>query len=1416
MNFFNNLKVGTKILSGFIIILTLMGIVGGLAIFQFIQVKNTLTDLTDNLAKDQYLSEQLVAHILLVRFYANQFIRGHKHESLARFKEEFAHFEELLAKADIDITKDERVKMLTDIKAKAQAYRKNFQQVVQLMDKRDKTLLEILNVQGPLAEDKLEQLRESAFQANDAIASFYAGNAQRALLLIRLNVFKYLEEGEKKWIEKFEKHYQEAQMAFDKLNEELQDVTRRQLAQTARIAIEKYHQGFTGLQADYSKQNQIIETQLNVIGPQVRKTASKMSDSVTDDFDSANQKTHGLVDQTRWQLFMTMMIAILMGVGFALIISRSITVPLGRVIEMSHKIAKGNMNQIVDIQSSHKMKQLISRQDEIGNIGRAYDTLANYFKSIIDDLVQVSQGLMKGDLRVIPQAEYQGDFAQIKTALQTALSNLQLVVEDIVQMSKKLLVDSKQRVVAKAEYHGDFKPIKDALETASLKLVKTNTQNLIQDWLKTGQTQLNDKISGEQDMVQLAKNIITFLATYLEMPVGLFYLFEETKNDKKPRLKLIASYAYNHRTGVSCEFLVGEGLVGQAALEKKEILITKVPDNYYVRIRSGLGQALPRTVIVYPFSYEDSLKGVIELASFKTISDTQRAFLTQVMPNIGIAVNSAESRFRVQILLEESQSQAEELQSQQEELQSQQEELRYTNEELEGRTKDLEQQKEDIRQKNLALEQTQVEMKKAKEAIETKAKELELASQYKSDFLANMSHELRTPLNSLLILAQLLANNKTGNLNEKQVEYAQTIHSAGSDLLTLINEILDLSKVEAGKIEMLMEEAVLRDLVATIDQKFRHLAEDKGLDFQITVADGLPPVINTDQQRLKQILNNLLSNAFKFTSTGEVRLALQYPDNKDDMAAMGLESAKTLAFSVSDTGIGIPKDKQMLIFEAFQQVDGTTSRRFGGTGLGLSISRQLARLLGGEIKLSSEEGRGSTFILYLPETFSTPSTPNKTASLPSPLFEGQSNSPTPLSIGTEYSSDTLKHFDNRPHIADDRDILTEEDKSLLVIEDDRKFSRILMQLAREKAFKCIIAEEGKTGLQLAEKYRPSAIILDIGLPQMDGCRVMEILKENPNTRHIPVHFMSASDQKQDAKKMGAIGYSVKPINMTEIGEAFKKIESFITKTTQNVLVFVDNEERQQAILKIVGGEDIQLTTVATTTRALQELELTLFDCMILDVDVEEQSGLKILEQRQSENSFSQTPVIIYAERKLTPDEETSLQRYADNITIKTVSSPERLLDEATLFLHQVETRLPNDKQEMLQMVHDREAILAHKKVLIVDDDMRNSFALTTALEEKEMTIVIAENGKEALTKLEQHEDIRIVLMDIMMPEMDGYEAIKEIRKRPHFRQLPIIALTAKAMKGDRIKCLDAGANDYLAKPVDTDKLLSLIRIWLYK
>jgi signal transduction histidine kinase/CheY-like chemotaxis protein/methyl-accepting chemotaxis protein len=1131
----------------------------------------------------------------------------------------------------------------------------------------------------------------------------------------------------------------------------------------------------------------------------------------------------------------------------AVVVGNSIVKPLLAVTAIARQLAAGKLNQTIEINSrdeiglmSQAFQQMISNlrlviadmvnvsqglaagnllvtpqaeyQGDFILIKRAMETALSSLWRVIEDLVQVSQGLAAGNLRIAVQAEYRGDFVQIKNALETSLTGLRQVIEDSVQVLQGLAQGNLQ-VMPKAEYNGEFAQLKEALATTATKLTEATSKNLTQNWLKTGQMQLSMQMSGEQELVKLAKNIITFLATYLEMPVGLFYLLEGSERTPTARLKLIASYAYTHRKGLSSEFPIGEGLVGQAALERKTILMTKVPDHYYIHILSGLGQALPRQVLVQPFLYEETVKGVIELATFKPITELQQEFLVQVMPGIGIAVNTAQSRSRLQELLQQSQtqteelqSQAEELQSQTEELQSQQEELTQINEELQERTKELERQKEDIRDKNAVLERTQ-------QVIEAKAKEVELASKYKSEFLANMSHELRTPLNSMLILAQLLAENKLGNLTEKQLEYAQTIQSAGVDLLKLINDILDLSKIEAGRMEVNLEDVSLNTLVEAFEKKFRPVADSKGLAFQITTTKDLPPVLHTDAQRLQQIINNLLSNAFKFTSQGGVTLTISKTE------------IQNFSFAVTDTGIGIPKDKQEIIFEAFQQVDGTTSRRFGGTGLGLSISRELANLLGGKIRLHSEAGKGSTFTLYLPDTL--PSTmpieasqvvaeaTTKVAILPStaPVI---TTPPTTVAV-----NETVTDQEGSPitteEIVDDRQALKLTDKSLLIIEDDWKFSRILMEIAHEKHFQCLLAEDGQTGLQLATQYQPTAIIMDIGLPKMDGGTVMEKLKDNPLTRHIPVHFVTASDQqKREVKKMGAIGYLLKPVTMEQLGSAFKKIENFIAKSVKNLLVVVDNEARHREILELVDNKDVKITQTATRASAFQYLQTTPCDCIILDVDVEQRAGFQLLEQLCREEGLSQIPVIIYTAREVTPQEEMTLHQYDNNLTVKMVHSPERLLEEATLFLHQVESRLPKEKRNMLQRMYNKEAILKSKKVLIVDDDTRNTFALLTVLEEKEMEVIVGNNGQEALELLNQHPEIDLVLMDIMMPEMDGYEATQKIRAQERFRKLPVIALTAKAMKGDKAKCIEAGANDYLSKPVDIDKLISLMRVWLYR
>jgi signal transduction histidine kinase/DNA-binding response OmpR family regulator/methyl-accepting chemotaxis protein len=1103
----------------------------------------------------------------------------------------------------------------------------------------------------------------------------------------------------------------------------------------------------------------------------------------------------------------------------AILIANSIAKPILVITEAARKLATDDAT-LTGIDTT-ELDKIIVRKDEVGDIGRAYDTLANYFKALSEDFVQVSQGIAVGNLRITPTAEYKGDFVQVKDSLEMALSNLRSVIEDIVQVSQQLAEGGKN-VIAKAEYRGDFLQVKNALETAAGKLAEATTNNAAQNWLKTGQAQLNNQMSGEQDIVTLAKNIISSLTNYVEALVGIFYLLKEPESDRqKPYLQVIASHAYTKNEKIPEKFFVGEGLVGQAALEQKTLYRAHTPDEYSPIIQSSLAQAVPRHILIIPFLYENVVKGVIEIGSTQLLSAIQQEFIEQTMPSIGIVINTAESRAQMQVLLEQSQQQAEELQAQSEELQTQQEELQQTNDELETRNRDLGKQKEDIREQNLALKTNQAEIKKAKAAIEMKAKELELASKYKSEFLANMSHELRTPLNSLLILAQLLTDNKPGNLNAKQIEYARTIHSAGSDLLTLINEILDLSKVEAGKIEIQIEEILLANLMKTVEQKFRHVAEDKGLTFHLNLADDIPPALQTDGQRLKQIINNLLSNAFKFTSKGEIKVTANCPFVIPPLIGATktqLEPNKTIAITVADTGIGIPKDKQQVIFEAFQQADGTTSRSYGGTGLGLSISRQLARLLGGELTLESEEGKGSTFTLYLPigepkTNLPTGEPKTKFPPIQSNLVDDNISAPAIAEASTIATVDTNQE---KTAIADDRDNLQLGDKSILIIEDDRKFSSILMELAQNKDFKCLIAEDGLTGLQLAEQYKPNAIILDVGLPQLNGWSVMAKLKDNPDTRHIPVHFISAVDQNMEAKMMGAIGYLLKPVSVEQIGKAFKTIERFLTKTEKNLLVVVDNEYHQQKILDLVGGENIQIKTAMTSASACQYMQELTYDCIILDMDIEQGSGSKLLEQMQQKKGPCQIPIIAYADRDLTADEEALLLQCADELPIKSVHSPERLLDEATLFLHQIEANLPANKRKMLRMVHDKTAILRQKKVLIIDDDMRNTFALTTMLEDYDMEVVIGADGKEGLTTLAENDDVAIVLMDIMMPEMDGYEAIRKIRQQPKSRHLPIIALTAKAMKDDRAKCIEAGANDYLAKPVDTNKLLSLMRVWLHR
>ncbi|MBF0537912.1 MAG: response regulator [Nitrospirae bacterium] len=957
----------------------------------------------------------------------------------------------------------------------------------------------------------------------------------------------------------------------------------------------------------------------------------------------------------------------------------------------------------------------------------------------------------------------------------------------------------------------------DSFRKMTARLKTTLMEKDREYWKKTGVSQLNDKMRGEQDVTILAQNIIGNLTKYLNAHVGAIYLVDGNKT-----LRLTATYAYTIRKNLSNAFIFGEGLVGQAALEGQCILITDAPEGY-IKITSALGDSVPVNIMVMPFLYDGQVMGVIEIGSLGRFTDTQVELIEMVSQGIGIAFSVAQSRQRMSELLATTQAQAEELQVQQEELrasnetlseqasalkeseselQSQQEELRQVNEELEERAKLLQQQRDEIKQKNLELQRVQ-------QITTEKAKELEVTNRYKSEFLANMSHELRTPLNSILLLSRYLADNKEGNLSPKQLECSETVYSSGNDLLALINDILDLSKVESGKMELHVESVDFRELATSIGRTFGPVAQDKGLTLDVTVAPDVTPSIRTDIQKVEQIIRNLISNAIKFTEKGGVTVNIDRCPH-DSIGSItpdsGLSKEELIAISVSDTGIGIAQDKQGVVFEAFKQADGTTSRRYGGTGLGLSISRELTRLLGGQLRLKSVEGAGSTFTLYLPKRLGPQRRqPSKAEAV---TVESTPHAPVvyPIPFRTDIGADILE---------DDRQLLAPGDRSILIVEDDPVFARILYDISHEKGFKCIVAGDGQRGCDCAETYRPDAIILDVGLPVMDGRMVLERLKDSANTRNIPVHIISAADKSIDCLKSGVVGYITKPVSMEKLDDVFKRLEGIFAQGNRSLLAVNLDATQRNTLTGLLDSAGVE-TTFVSSAEAVSVLKTKQVNCIVLNLSLDETAGFALIDKLKAAEPLNETPVIVYNNAALSKEAETKLNMYCHRMIVKSVISNERLLDEIVLFLHLIESKLPTEKQKMISMVHDNDTIFRGKTILIVDDDVRNVFALSSVLQDRGVNVQVGRDGREGITRLKDNPKVELVLMDIMMPEMDGYEAIRQIRKIYEYRNLPIIALTAKAMKEDKMKCIEAGANDYLAKPIDADRLLSLLRVWLYK
>ncbi len=1063
------------------------------------------------------------------------------------------------------------------------------------------------------------------------------------------------------------------------------------------------------------------------------------------------------------------------------VMAANLTEQVRGIVKVVTAVANGDLKQNLAVKSKGEVAALAE------TINNMTDTLATFADQVTTVAREVGvEGRLGGQANVPGAA---GTWKDLTGNVNLLAANLTTQVRAIAEVATAVTKGDLTRSI-QVEARGEVAELKDNINTMIDNLRLTTDRNTEQDWLKTNLAKFTNMLQGQRDLTTVGRLLLSELTPLVNAHQGVIYQLEgEEKNNT---LNLLAAYADDGANGHPQALTLGEGLIGQCAVDKRRMLITDIPANA-VPISSALLKLAPRNNIVLPVLFENQVKAVIELASMHEFTTLQTMFLEQLTTSIGIVLNSIEATMQTEGLLKQSQQLAGELQAQQRELQQ-------TNEQLEQKAQQLAERNVEVERKNQEIEQ-------ARRALEEKATELALTSKYKSEFLANMSHELRTPLNSILILGQQLTDNPEGNLSPKQVEFAKTIHGAGTDLLNLISDILDLSKIESGTVTVDAEEVFFANLLDMVARPFRHEADTRQLSFEVHVDPNLGRTLTTDTKRLQQVLKNLLSNAFKFTALGGVRLNVSSAVGGWSTDHPVLSQANgVVAFEVSDSGIGIPQEKQKIIFEAFQQADASTSRKYGGTGLGLAISRELASLLGGEIHLRSTPGTGSTFTLYLPIRYVGPSTSLQTGA-------------------ASASAAPLPHYRPGFHIApertiepipDDRMDIAAGDAILLIVEDDPHYARILVDLARDKGFKALLAMRGDDALNLAKQYQPTAVSLDVFLPDMLGWNVLSQLKQNPLTRHIPVQIVSLDEDRQHGLARGAFAFVNKPTSREGIDEALSRIKEFAEPRKKRLLIVEDNQAEQMSIRELLGHDDIEIVNAATGAEALKALQENPADCVVLDLRLPDMSGFEVLERMRAETGLADIPVVVFTGRELSAEEDAQLHTMARSIVVKGVESPERLLNETALFLHRVITDLPPEKQSMLERLNSSDEDLVGRTVLLVDDDPRNIFALSSALERRGMNVLTATTGAEAIQIIEETPSLAIVLMDIMMPEMDGYQTIEKIRNDRAYRRLPIIALTAKAMKGDREKCLQAGASDYLAKPVNTEQLLSALRMWLHR
>jgi CheY-like chemotaxis protein/signal transduction histidine kinase/HAMP domain-containing protein len=1063
------------------------------------------------------------------------------------------------------------------------------------------------------------------------------------------------------------------------------------------------------------------------------------------------------------------------------VMAANLTEQVRGIVKVVTAVANGDLKQNLTVASKGEVAALA---ETINNMTNTLATFADQVTTVAREVGV--EGRLGGQANVPGAA---GTWKDLTGNVNLLAANLTTQVRAIAEVATAVTKGDLTRSI-QVDARGEVAELKDNINTMIGNLRLTTERNTEQDWLKTNLARFTNMLQGQRDLSTVGRMLLSELATLIEAQLGVIY--QVVSEGPGPSLTLLSAYADGDGAKSYPERIAfGRGLVGQCARDARRIIVSDLPRNV-VPITSGLFRARPRHVVVLPILFEGQVKAVIELASLHSFTELQLSFLEQLTISIGIVLNSIEATMQTEGLLKQSQQLATELQSQQRELQQ-------TNEQLEQKAQQLAERNFEVEAKNQEIEQ-------ARRALEEKAAELATTSRFKSEFLANMSHELRTPLNSILILGQQLGDNPDGNLTSKQVEFARTIHGAGTDLLNLISDILDLSKIESGTVSVEAEELNFVSLLDVVARPFRHEAENRHLSFEVNQVQGLGRSITTDSKRLQQVLKNLLSNAFKFTERGGVKLNVfpatsgWSPDNPVLAAA-----TTVVAFEVSDTGIGIPPEKQRIIFEAFQQADASTSRKYGGTGLGLAISRELANLLGGEIQLRSQPGAGSTFTLYLPISYAGAPT---VARLPAERAPSTQHS---LAEGG------IRHLEHAAHnLPDDRHDVVPGDTTLLIVEDDPHYARVMSDLAHESGFKVIIAGRGADAIALARQHKPTAISLDIFLPDMLGWSVLSQLKQDPATRHIPVQIVTLDEDRQHGLARGAFAFLSKPVEAGELNAALSRIKSYAEAPKKRLVLVEDNSSERLGVTELLAHDDIEVVSAETGEEALTLMRQRPADCVVLDLKLPDMTGFEVLDHMRTDAALSDVPVVVFTGKALSPEEDAQLHTMARSVVVKGVESPERLLDETALFLHRVVANLPAEKQALLERLHSSDENLLGRTVLLVDDDARNIFALSSVLERRGMHVLTATTGSEAIEVIGARPDIAIVLMDIMMPGMDGYETMQVIRTNPGLRRLPIIALTAKAMKGDREKCLEAGASDYLAKPVNTDQLLSALRMWLHR